>query len=168
MDTNKDIFSKIKFIGKIQIGDKVSLKEMQLQNDGLLTPIYRVLYQENRYKTLVFINDTINKSFELIRCYSNSAKQSDKIMCIHLLDDLKASRNGLSNLKETYSKDIKFTCDINVLLQTIDAGLVENGISIEKDSNIFNNTSPKIFIQSPLPPPPPPLQYGEDCEGVDL
>ena len=154
METNRDIFSKIKFIGKIQIGDKVSLKEMQLQNDGLLTPIYRILYQENRYKTLVFINDVINKSFELIRCYSNSSKKSDKIMCSHLLDDLKSSRNGLNNLKETYSKDTKFICDINVLLQTVDAGLIENGISIEKDFINFT-PSPKLTAETIIPNPPP-------------
>ena len=141
MDCNKETISRLKFIGKIQIGDKVSLKEMLIQPDGLMTQISRIINQDNRNKTLVFLQDTINKTFEILKCYERSKKNSDKIMCTNLISDLKASKNGLLNLKETYILDVKFICDIDVLLQLIDAKLCEI------DSGVFLSLSP------PNPPP---------------
>jgi len=125
MNANREIISKLKFIGKIQIGEKIDLKNMHLQSDGLYTQITRTINQENRYKTLVFIQDTISKAFEIIKCYENSIKSADKIMCSNIVSDLKFSRNGLNNLKETYAYDIKFCCDIDVLLEMINAKLSE-------------------------------------------
>jgi len=125
MDTNKETISRLKFIGKIEIGDKINLKCMYIQNDGFATQIARTIFQENRIKTLTFIHDTINKSFEILKCYQKSKKKSDQIMCINLIDDLKKSTSGLKNIKETYFNDIKFCCDIDTMLQMIDAKLVE-------------------------------------------
>jgi hypothetical protein len=44
-------------------------------------------------------------------------------MCANLISDLRNSKNGLNNLKETYNLDVKFVCDLDTLLQTIDAKL---------------------------------------------
>ena len=49
------------------------------------------------------------------------------------------SDNGLLNLKETYSYDIKFCCDIDVLLQMINAKLSE----IDED-----NIPPPLYVNS--------------------
>ena len=125
MDTNKETISRLKFIGKIEIGDKINLKCMYIQNDGLVTQLSRTLFQDNRLKTLTFIHDTINKSFEILKCYQKSKKKSDQIMCINLIYDLKHSKIGLKNIKETYIKDIKFCCDIDTMLQMIEGKLVE-------------------------------------------
>ena len=73
---NKETISRLKFIGRIQIGDKVNLKDMYIQSDGLLTQIYRTINQDNRSKTLIFVQDTINKTFEILRCYDNSSNVS--------------------------------------------------------------------------------------------
>lgn len=135
MDNNKETISRLKFIGKIQIGDKVNLRYMYIQNDGLITQLSRTICQDNRSKTLTFLQDTINKSFEILKYYQNSKKKSDKIMCMNLIEDLKNSRSGLTNLKETYTQDIKFCCDIDTLLQIVEAKLTET-------STLF-------------PPPPP-------------
>ena len=141
MENNKEIFSRLKFIGKIQIGEKINLKYLLLQEDGLITQLTRTIFQDNRNKTLIFINDTINKSFELLKCYDKSKKLSEKILCANLISDLRHSKNGLQNLKETYATDLKFVCDIDCLLQLIDAKLLE--------------------ISPNLPPPPPLNELGE-------
>ena len=44
---NKETISRLKFIGKIQIGDKINIKDMYLQTDGLLTQVARTIFQEN-------------------------------------------------------------------------------------------------------------------------
>ena len=133
MELNKETISRLKFIGKIQIGDKVNLKSMYIQPDGLITQLLRSINQDNRSKTLIFLQDTVNKTFEILQLYETSEKSADQIMCVNLLSDLKNSKSGLNNLKETYAEDIKFVCDLDTLLQTIDAKL-EGGF---------------------LPPPPP-------------
>jgi hypothetical protein len=51
-------------------------------------------------------------------------------MCANIISDLKNSKNGLNNLKETYTLDIKFVCDLDTLLQTIDAKLDGEEITI--------------------------------------
>ena len=123
MESNKETISRLKFIGKIQIGDKVNLKSMYIQPDGLVTQLLRSINQDNRNKTLIFLQDTISKTFEILKCYEKSIKNSDQIMCSNLILDLKNSKMGINNLKETYTLDIKFVCDLDTLLQTIDAKL---------------------------------------------
>ena len=125
METNKETLSRLKFLGKIQIGEKINLKYMYVQNDGLLTQISRNIFQDNRNKTLIFIQDTINKAFEILNCYEDSTKLSERIMCDNIIDDLKKCKSGLTNMKETYITDVKFCCDIDTMLQIIDAKLTE-------------------------------------------
>ena len=67
-------------------------------------------------------------------------------MCKNLVEDLKNSKKGLMNLKETYNLDIKFCCDIDTLLQMIDAKLSET---------------------NKLLPPPPPIDYESDSNNCD-
>ena len=156
MENNKDIISKLKFIGKIQNGDKLT-KSMSIQSDSYITQLYRTIFQENRQKTLAFLEETINKTFEILHCYQKSKKKSEQLMCIYLVEDLKNSKSGLNNIKKTYEKDPKFCCDIDTLLQMIEAKLSEI----------------KVYV----PPPPPPTsedeeEYDEkkdyDYEGDDL
>ena len=49
VNINKELIARIKFIGKIQIGDKVNVKNMTIQSDGYVTQISRSILQENRY-----------------------------------------------------------------------------------------------------------------------
>lgn len=125
MESNRETISRLKFIGKIQIGDKVNLKFMYMQPDGLMTQLSRSINQDNRTKTLIFLQDTINKTFEIFKFYEKSENNSEQIMCFNLYNDLKLSKQGLNNLKETYSTDVKFTCDIDTLIQTIDGKIAD-------------------------------------------
>lgn len=125
MESNRETISRLKFIGKIQIGDKVNLKLMYMQPDGLLTQLSRSINQDNRAKTLIFLQDTINKTFEIFKFYEKSDNNSEQIMCMNLYTDLKLSKQGLNNLKETYATDIKFTCDIDTLIQSIDGKIAD-------------------------------------------
>jgi hypothetical protein len=122
---HREVLSRLKFISKIQTGEKINLRYMYIQNDGLITQFFRTLFPDNRIKTFAFVTETINKSFEILKFYGASNKLSEKIMCRNLIYDLKESKNGLVNLKETYNLDLKFGCDIQTLLQMIDAKLLE-------------------------------------------
>ena len=98
MHKNKHVLSCLKFIANIKVNEKINLRYLSLQEDGFFTQLLRTLNQDNRQKTLVFIDETIHKAFELIKCYENSKLMSEKIMCDNLILDLKSSREGIQNL----------------------------------------------------------------------
>ena len=145
MLTNKETISRLKFIGKIEINDKIDLKNMSITHDGIITQLSRTVFQDNRAKTLVFLQDTVNKAFEIIKCYEKSERNSDKIMCLNVINDLKGARIGFKNLKETYNTDIKFCCDIDVLLEMVNAKLSET------DMETFLSLTPPSMKVPPFP-----------------
>ena len=126
MESDKEVISRLKFIGKIQKGEKINVKYMFVQPEGIATRISRTLInQDNRQNTLNFIRSTISRTFEIITSYSSSNKESQRHICSHVIKDLKQCKNGLVNFKDTYLSDIKFCCDIDTMLQEINAKLVE-------------------------------------------
>jgi hypothetical protein len=134
MDSNQEITSKLKFIGKLKKGEKVNTRHMYTQPDGLSTSIIRTfIYQDNRGNVLNFCQETISRAFELLVTYERSEKNTEHVLFGHLLADLQQSTNGLANLKFTYIEDTKFCCDMDTLLQIINARL-DGYISKETDN----------------------------------
>ena len=124
MECDNEVISRLKFIGKIQKGDKINVKYMFVQPEGVITSISRtVINQDNRNNTLNFVRNTIKQTFEIISKYIVSNNHSNILYCGNIIKDLKNSKSGLINIKDTYLSDIKFTCDIDTLLQEIDVKL---------------------------------------------
>ena len=124
MESNQEIISKLKFIGKIKKGEKVNTRHMYTQPNGLSTSIVRTfIYQDNRGNVLNFCQETISRAFELLITYERSEKNTEHVLFGHLLSDLQLATNGLINLKFTYIEDTKFCCDMDTLLQLINARL---------------------------------------------
>lgn len=137
MESDKEVISRLKFIGKVQKGEKINVKYMYVQPEGIVTRISRTLInQDNRQNTLNFVRKTINRTFEIITLYLMSEKESQKLICTNIIDDLKQSTVGLTNLKDTYLNDIKFTCDIDTLLQEINAKLIELNDEIHSGNEV--------------------------------
>ena len=124
MDYNEAI-SNLKFISRIKSGEKINVKFMYVQQDGIVTKISRTLQFENRQHTLNFIRSTISRSFEIIATYSSSKLDSELHTATNVVSDLKLSKHGIQNLKETYANDVKFSCDMDTILQEIDARLID-------------------------------------------
>ena len=142
MDSNKEVISNLKFIGKLKKGDKINTKFMYVQPDGITTRISRTFINyDNRNNALHFVDKTVNDAIKLIELYSDSNKMLEKKMCRHLVDDLKASKVGLVNLKETYSEDLKFKCDMETILQSIDSKLSEMFEEHEEEEEEEEETS---------------------------
>ena len=144
MENNKDLMSRLKFISRIQPSEKLSIRELEAHPDNVINNVWRWIFRENsRNKTLSFLNETVAKSFEVIRNYSRSVKVSDQIIVSSVLEDLRASRQGLINLKETYNTDRKFVCDIDILLLLIEANL------LELDPTINVSSDPRTECKNP-------------------
>lgn len=150
MEPAGETMSNLKFIGELKKGDKINTKFIYRQPDGIMTRISRTfLNYDNRHNTLVFIKSTIDGAIDLIALHSRSDITSDKIICRNILDDLDKSRLGLQHLKETYSEDTKFKCDMETLIQRIDLKIEEYNqiIPPKKLSPMFQPSIPVSIPQ---------------------
>jgi hypothetical protein len=121
MDNIKEHISNLKFISKINPGDKIDTVNMFRSGPSIFTSLMRTLRFDNRLNTLKFINATIQGTFELLEYL----ERSNSSLFDSIVSDLHAAEKGLENLKETYSDDVKFQCDIDTLLQIIRAKVEE-------------------------------------------
>lgn len=129
MEPNKEILSRLKFIGRVRKGEKINVQHMYVQPCGLVTTVSRsIISQDNRANTLNFVHSTITQAFELLEEYKKSGKESGQIMSEHIVKDLKIAKNGLEALKDTYITDLKFCCDMDTLLQSIESKLMEGEV----------------------------------------
>jgi hypothetical protein len=137
MESDKEVISRLKFIGKIQKGEKINVKYMFVQPEGIATRISRTLINQcNRQNTLNFVRNTVKRSFEIVSTYMESKIDSQKHICAHIINDLKQSQKGISNIKSTYIDDLKVCCDLDTLLQEIDAFL--SGLHVKENTELNN------------------------------
>jgi hypothetical protein len=126
MEMHSEIMSRLKFIGNIQEGEKINVKNLYIQPNGIITKIARTLYsQDNRSNTLNFITNTIKESFNILNLYANSDQHTKVMMCYNIYNDLKNVTSGLENLKKTYVSDLMFCCRITGLIQEINIILTD-------------------------------------------
>ena len=145
METNEDVISRLKFIGKIQKGEKINVRNMSVQPDSIITRVYRSFINlDSRINTLNFVTHIIKKSFEIVSMHLITKKPFDKRWCVNIINDITSSRVGLLNLKDTYSADIMFCCKIDTLLQELDARSQDvyakfelEGIEFQKKEDVF-------------------------------
>lgn len=129
MDNHPEIISRLKFIGRLQKGDKINTRRMFVQSEGIVTKIVRTLIrQDNRLNTLSFVQETVRRSFDLLEIYNKSDDTKYKKLEENMIRDLQNSINGINNLKNTYCDDVKFCCDMDTLLQIILAKLGDDRI----------------------------------------
>ena len=135
MDTDKDVISKLKFIGCINKGEKINVCSTYpyIQQNDLATSLSRTFYcRDNRGNALNFLHRTIERSFKMAASYSLSKKKSDHISCRNIVQDLVKAKRGMNNLKQTYPTDTMFCCEINTLIQDIDTKLSDYENWLEK------------------------------------
>lgn len=124
MESNQETMSRLKFISKLKKGEKINTKYMYVQPDGFGTSLYRTFcLTDNRTSTLNFLSETIMRAFDILSSYEKSTNEMEQILYNNIIDDLQKSVAGLTNIKSTYSSDTKFLCDIETLLQYINARL---------------------------------------------
>jgi hypothetical protein len=154
MDDYQEIISRLKFLCKINRGEKINTKQLFVQQDSFITTFTRTFWnQDNRINTIHFIQEIINKSFELLNVYSKSNKNDEKQLAKHLIYDLHKVIKGLLNLQFTYMFDNKFICDIDTIIENIKARLIlyqnidfNNEQEFDKDSTLQTFVSDKEYL----------------------
>lgn len=133
MENPQTIISRLKFIGRIKIGEKINTHGTFVQPDHFVTAISRTFWhQDNRGNAYSYISETVTKSFDLLNQYRNSSKETERLMLRNILADLKQAKVGILNLKITYAKDAKFCCDLDTLIQNMEAYLIPYQKTIEQ------------------------------------
>lgn len=128
METYKEVISNLKFLANLNKGDKINTRFMTRSQDGLITRFIRTFINyDNRQNAIHFVQKTIYNAFEIITQFDRSQKPADKAMLANIIKDLTSVQVGLSNLKDTYVDDLKFRCDMDTLLQSIQCKLTEYG-----------------------------------------
>lgn len=119
-----ETISRLKFIGKLKKGDKINTHHMYVQPDGIVTSLSRTFMSvDTRSNTLAFVSDTVERAFDLVVVYEHSATVADKVNFKTLITDLQNCIHGLKNLKVTYTQDTKFCCDVDTIIDSIEARL---------------------------------------------
>tara|TARA_R110002111_G_scaffold193016_1_gene259079 strand:- start:323 stop:811 length:489 start_codon:yes stop_codon:yes gene_type:complete len=138
MQNNEEIISRLKFIGLIEKDEKINIRYVSKQQNNWITSISRTaIYPDSRKNTLKFVQNIIERTFEIIDQHIVKNKILD---CKNVILDLVKSKNGLQNLKHTYSDDTKFCCDMDVLIQKVCAKIDELKKSFE---NVFTKNEMK-------------------------
>jgi hypothetical protein len=125
--STSDILSKLKFIGRIQKGDKINVKYLYVQPSNWFTKLSRTFYMtDNRMNAFNFIETTINRCFEIISVNRQAKGPTSSKLIENILGDIKESIIGIQNLKDTYSYDVMFCCKLDTLIDSISFQINEN------------------------------------------
>jgi hypothetical protein len=134
-----EIISRLKFIGKLQQGERINTRHLSVQGATLATAITRsLIYHDNRINTLDFLRETITRAFELLQRFHNETTPEANLRYGLLAKDLQRASEGLINLKMTYETDTKFGCDMDTFLEDIHARLSTFSIDFHlKESDVL-------------------------------
>jgi hypothetical protein len=124
-DRHREIIKKLKFITLIEQGERINVNTISTSPNNWFSSIYRSIFKESRQKTFQFLNEVIDRSFELIFLYKDSKKISDRISCHQIIEDIMNSLVGIKHIQHTYSSDRNFFCEMETLLGSIFARLAE-------------------------------------------
>jgi hypothetical protein len=120
-DSNKDFetLSRLKFIGHIKKGERIDVSNVSVLRPSILTSLYRTfIHRDNRTNALHFIRETVTSAFEIVE-FSESGSQDLR----NIVADIRAALLGIQNIRCTYSTDLKFCCDIEIVEQFINTKL---------------------------------------------
>lgn len=134
MSTHKGIFknseietlsSRVKFIGKLQPGQKICVSNQSIQENTYLTSFSRSLTGENREKVYTYISDTIQDSLDVLNSLVNTNNEYDVRVCRNLIMDMISMEPGLNNQETTYKNDKMFVSKIQTLRENLEVKLRE-------------------------------------------
>ena len=132
----QEIISRIKFIGRIQKGEKINVRYMYVQPDSWLTTLSRTFFNaDNRMNTYTFLENTIKRCFDIIIINKDSVKISERCLVVNIITDLKTALEGIQNLKDTYGSDVMFCCKLDTLIQETSSSLLEFEQLLQDESN---------------------------------
>ena len=124
-ERQREVITHLKFIGTILPGEKLDTKNLKIESNNFFTPFKRMIFGDSRDSSYNFMCGTIERSFEIIYSYCQSERKSEQLFCINIINDLIKAVLGLKNMQKTYKDDKMFVCNIETLVENIEAKLTE-------------------------------------------
>ena len=167
-ESTAEILTRLKFIGTIEPGEKLDVRNLKIESNTIITPLKRMFFGEGREATYAFTYTTIERSFAILYSLAATDKVSDSLLCANILNDMHKAINGLVNMQTTYKEDKMFVCNIETLIQTIQAKMLEVQ---QKYPDIWSlvkqpTPQPSPSIQPTIPPVVPPCNLLEETQPV--
>lgn len=150
VENDEEVLARLKFIGHIQKEEKIDVRDVTRHPNNFLNKIYRtIVLAPGRLNALKFIKDVISRSFKIVdyqlchrliresRGENRDENREENVMSgmrtdsgeaitvQNIILDIVKAKQGILNLKYTYSGDTKFGCDIDVLIENISSQLVQ-------------------------------------------
>lgn len=123
----QEVISRLRFIAKLQAGEKIDVSSLTVQPAGLLGRLYRTFIArgETRVATFEFIRGVLGDAFSLaearVRTPAGHEGARVRTPAGHMVADaLAGARAGIVSLRETYRDDRMFVARVDTLLETLD------------------------------------------------
>ncbi len=139
LDSDNEVISNIKFIGKIREGDKINTRgKAYIQHDNFYTKISRTFISpDNKENTYLFVSGNIKQIFEILYKYLPDRENRAKKMIIgNILEDIRNATTGIRNLEKTYEEYTLFVSKLQTLIQDILSNLENISIIVNNINNV--------------------------------
>ena len=145
-----DIITKLKFLSKIQAGEKINVEGLRLEKDGVMLVLKRRYWSvDNRQKTEEFVREVIGGGIEELCRLGRGGSAGERSICETLGVEVRGALNGIRSLKRTYSDDTYFCCGIDTYIELIEARLLDyddSDITPHSDNTPHSGNTPHSDI----------------------
>ena len=112
-----DIVSKLLFLSKIKVGEKINTYDFCLEENNWWTTIKRTIFRDqSREKSLEFIRSLIDSALETATKCFESPEEFHKNIGMFIVVNLDNSHTGINYLTETYNDDRMYVSKLETLL----------------------------------------------------
>ena len=154
----QDTVSKLKFLAKIKEGEKIDVQSLQVVTaDSWGSRLYRTLIArgESREATLEFVRGVVGEAFDLATRYITREDDFFRQVGDMIIQALQESKQGLSNLTETYKDDRMYTSRIDTLIGTISTKTGDIQRQFAKHDEVQTTSDNEEEVHSTSPPDSP-------------
>jgi len=118
---DKDIPALLLFISRVNEGEKIVTSNCTIHDaENYWDKLKRTFwYSENKHKTYRWMYDIIDQAFDLYDSLKPVTPENRKV-ADNILENIKKSKEGIRNMKKTYSKDTYYCARLDELLTHID------------------------------------------------
>lgn len=161
----QEILGKLKFMAKIQHGEKINVRELFVRdNDSVTQRFLRTLRNwstllsasetvESKESTLSFIQETVNGAITLISLYRKNEDEFRNDIANMIVQNVELSKAGIRNLIATYQSDRKFISEAEAVIQTLEARIK----SLQRKGWVDGITDASFMPSTNFSPPEPTL-----------
>lgn len=122
------VLHDLRAIGKIKIGDKISIVDdrIDIDREGLLQPLVRAIHGSTRCKARNHVTNTVNVAITIICLLRESihleSSDLERKHTLHNMEtEVRSANRGISNMMITYHADQAMVMSLESLMAVISA-----------------------------------------------